>query len=64
MKILKIFCSVDQLWDTNELNSIQSKDHNIWTYRVIKISLSCYNDKKHILEHGYSRLLDFHKSAR
>ena len=44
-----------------EMNRIQSKDHNIGTYRINKISLPCYSDKKHILKDGYSRLSHFLK---
>ena len=48
----------------HELNRIQSKDHNIESYRINKISLSSYGDKKKILDDGYSRLLHFYKSCR
>ena len=33
---------------THETNRIQSKVHNIRTYRINKVYLSCYNDKKYI----------------
>ena len=34
----------------------QSKDHNIGSYRINKTSLSSFDDKRYILEDGYSRL--------
>ena len=36
------------------MKRIQSKDQKIGLY-IIKISLSCYDDKKYILEDGYSK---------
>ena len=42
------------------MSKIQSKDHNVGSYRVNKVSLSCGNDKLQILEYGYYRLLHFH----
>ena len=46
------------------MNRIQSKNHTIKSYRINKISLSSYNDKKYILKDGYRRLSYFHKSIR
>ena len=37
----------------HEINRIQRKDHNLWTYRINKICLSCYNDKKYTLKDRY-----------
>lgn len=50
----------------HEKNKIQSKNHNIKTYRINSISLSCYDAtiNKYILENGYSRLSHFYKSTR
>ena len=31
----------------HEMNRIPTKDHNIGTYRINKISLPCYDNKKH-----------------
>ena len=45
------------------MNRIQSKNRNIDPYRINKVSLSCYNDKKYVLEDGYCRLSHFHKST-
>ena len=46
------------------MDRFQSKNHNIGTYRIIEISLPCYNDKQYILKVEYSRLSYFHKSTR
>ena len=50
-------------WYTkNKINRIQSKDHNIGSYKINNF-FSSYDDKKYILKGGYSRLLHFHKST-
>ena len=38
------------------MNRIQSKDHKAETYEINKISLSCFNDKIYIQDHGYDGL--------
>ena len=38
------------------MNRIQCKDHRIETYKINKISLSCFNDETHILSNEYDRL--------
>ena len=45
------------------MKRIQRKVLNIGTYRVDKISLSCYDDKNYIIEDRYSRLSHSHKST-
>ena len=42
------------------MNRIQSKNHNIGSHRINKISLSY---KQYILKDEYSRLSHFHKST-
>ena len=37
----------------HSMNRIQSKNHRIGTYEINKISLSCFDDKIHILNSGY-----------
>ena len=34
------------------MNRIQSKDHKIGTYKINKISLSCFDDKTYIQSNG------------
>ena len=36
----------------HSMNRIQSKDHNIGTYEINKIFVSCFNDKIHIQNNG------------
>ena len=42
----------------------QSKLHRIGTYDVCKISLSCFDNKRYILDNGINRLAYFHKDAK
>ena len=44
------------------MNRIQSKNHNIGSYRISKTSLPSNDDEKYILKGGYSGLSCFHKS--
>ena len=46
------------------MNRIKRQDHNIGSYRIIKIYLPFYNDKNHILKDRYVSLSHFHKSIR
>ena len=43
---------------------IQSKLHKIGTYDVCKISLSCFDDKRYILNDGITTLAYFHKDLK
>ena len=43
-------------WLRRSMNRIQCKDHRIETYKINKISLSCFNDETHILSNEYDRL--------
>ena len=51
-----MLCSID-------LNRIPNKDHKIQKYKINKISLSSYDDKKFILGGGCSMLSCLHKST-
>ena len=46
-----------------EINRIQSKDHNIQTYEINKVSISCYNNEKYIHKKGCHTPSHFHKSS-
>ena len=46
------------------MKRIPSKLHRVRTYDVCKISLSCYDDKRYILDDGISTLAYFHKDTR
>ena len=45
------------------MKRIQSKLHKIGTY-VYKISLSCFDDKRYVLDNGVNTLTYFHKDIR
>ena len=40
---------------------IQSKKHKLGTYEIDKISLSCFEDKRYVLDNGIYTLNYFHK---
>ena len=46
------------------MKKIQSKLHRIGTYDLCKISLSCFHDKRYILDDGIIFLAYFHKDIR
>ena len=44
----------------NKMKRTQSKLHRIRTYDVCKISLSCFDNKRYILDDGVNTLAYFH----
>ena len=46
------------------LIKIQGKLHKIGTYDVCKISLSCFDDKRYILDDGINSITYFRKDLR
>ena len=48
----------------HNMKRIQSKLHRIGTYDVCKISLSCFDDKRYILDDGVNTLAYFHKDIK
>ena len=48
--------------DTSE--RIQNKKHKAGTYKINKISLSCFDDKRFILNDGIHTLAYFHKKLK
>ena len=48
----------------HKMKRIQSKKHKIGTYEVNKISLSCFDDKRFVLEDGIHMLAYFHKDCK
>ena len=46
------------------MKRIQSKLHRTGTYDVSKISLSCFDDKRYILDDGINSLAYFHKDIK
>ena len=43
---------------------IQAKKHKIGTYEIDKISLSCFDDKRYVLDDGVNTLAYFHKDCK
>ena len=43
---------------------IQSRLHKIGTYNVRNISLSCFDDKRYVLDDGVNSLAYFHKDVK
>ena len=43
------------------MKRIQAKKHKIGTYEIDKISLSCFDDKRQVLDDGVYTLAYFHK---
>ena len=48
----------------HKMKRIQSKLHRIVTYDVCKILLSCFDDKKDILDDGINSLAYFQKDVK
>ena len=48
----------------HKMKRIQSALHEIGTYDINKISLSCFDDKRHVLDHGVNTLAYFHKEIK
>ena len=48
----------------HKMRKIQGKKHKIGTYEVYKISLSCFDDKRFVLDDGIHTLAYFHKNLR
>ena len=46
------------------MKSIQNKLHRIGTCDVCKISLSCFDDKRHVLDDDVNTLAYFHKDIK
>ena len=45
------------------MNRIQAKKHKIGTYEIDKISLTCFDDKRYVLDDGIHTLAYFHKDC-
>ena len=48
----------------HKMKRIQSKKHKIRTYQINKISLSCFDDKRFVLDDGIHTFAYFHKDLR
>ena len=47
----------------HKMKRIQAKKHKIGTYEIEKTSLSCFDDKRHVLDDGIHTLAYFHKDS-
>ena len=47
----------------HKMKRIQAKKHKIGTYEIDKISLSCFDDKRYVLDDGIHTLSYFHKDC-
>ena len=47
----------------HKMKIIQSKKHKLGTYEIDKISLSCFDDKRYVLDDGIYTLSYFHKNS-
>ena len=45
------------------MKRIQAKKHKIGTYEINKISLSCFDDKRQVLDDGVHTLAYFRKDS-
>ena len=46
----------------HKMKRIQSKKHKLGTYEIDKIPLSCFDDKRYVLDDGIHTLSYFHKN--
>ena len=47
----------------HKMKRIQAKNHKIGTYEIDKISLSCFDDKRYVLDDGTHTRAYFHKDC-
>ena len=47
----------------NKMKRIQAKKHKMGTYEIDKISLSCFDGKRFVLDDGVHTLAYFHKDC-
>ena len=47
----------------HKMKRIQAKKHKIGAYEIDKISLSCFDDKRFVLDDGFYTLAYFHKDC-
>ena len=47
----------------HKMERIQSKKHKLGTYEIDKISLSCFDNKRYVLDDGIRTLAYFHKDS-
>ena len=55
--------SFDEKIIRHKMKRFQSKNHKLRTYEIDKISLSCFDDKRYVLDDGIRTLDYFHKDS-
>ena len=63
IKNILMFCLIKKIM-RHIMNRIQSKLYKIGTYEVFKKSLSCFDDKRYILDDGINSLAYFYKDVK
>ena len=48
----------------HKMKRMQAKKHKIGTYEIDKISLSCFDDKRYVLDDSVNTLAYFHKDCK
>ena len=48
----------------HNMNRIESKLHKIVIYNIYKVSLSCFDDKRYVLDNGVNTLAYFHNDIK
>ena len=56
-----MFLLIKKVVVRHSMKRILSKLHEIGTYDIFKISLTCFDDKKYVLDDGINTLAYFHK---
>ena len=56
-------CCLIKKYIKQKMKRIQSKKHKLGTYEIDKISLSCFDDNRHVLDHGIHTLAYFDKDS-
>ena len=59
---LKMFCLIKKFLDIR-WKGYKLKKHIIGTYKIDKTSLSCFGDKRYVLDDGVNTLAYFHKDC-
>ena len=57
---LKMFCFIKRII-RHKMKRIQAKKHKMGTYEIDKIPLSCFDDKRFVLDVEIHTLAYFHK---
>ena len=58
-----MFCLMKKILDINKMRRIQAKKHKIGIYEIDKVSLSCFDHKRFVLDDGIHTLAYFHKDS-